>query len=235
MTQTIHRRFVPVHSHGVRTMKRSDDSDGDQLPQIGGRAAVFFDPEDRDGTEYPLWRDTFERIMPGAFDEIAADDVRALQNHDPRLLLGRSTAGTLALEVTDGGLDYLIDTPDTTVGRDTVVSLDRGDISGSSFAFHVVRASWKEEEGSDGVVWYREIEQVRTFDVGPVTYPAYSGTDSGTRGARSAVGVMSIDRRDTDHELNEIRASLQNHIREHYHEPQRRDRERALQLLNLPC
>lgn len=36
-----------------------------------------------------------EVIKPGAFDDVLGDDVRALFNHDPNFILGRSSAGTL--------------------------------------------------------------------------------------------------------------------------------------------
>ncbi|KAA6031356.1 HK97 family phage prohead protease, partial [Pantoea sp. F_11] len=49
-----------------------------------------------------------EIIKPGAFDNVLGDDVRALFNHDPNFILGRSAAGTLALSVDDKGLRYEI-------------------------------------------------------------------------------------------------------------------------------
>lgn len=44
-----------------------------------------------------------EIIRPGAFDEVLNDDVRALFNHDPNFILGRRSAGTLALTVDERG------------------------------------------------------------------------------------------------------------------------------------
>ena len=40
-----------------------------------------------------------EIIRPGAFDDVLGDDVRALFNHDPNFILGRSAAGALNLSV----------------------------------------------------------------------------------------------------------------------------------------
>lgn len=208
-------RFSPAGKAGVgvRTEKRANAADG-ELPDIVGMAAVYYNADDPEGTTYQLYDNVFERIMPGAFDAaVTRDDVRALQNHDPRLLLGRSTAGTLSLELRKDGLSYRITPPDTTAGRDTVTSLNRGDISGSSFAFLPTEGGvkWtKEEREVNGVkitLYFRDITDVELFDVGPVTYPAYSGTSSG---ARSRPGLLLLDQRsDGSAELATIRRSLE--------------------------
>lgn len=228
------RRFVPVERAKLTLQKRAEDDTG--LPKIIGTAAVFFRENDTDNTQYQLWSDTWERVLPTAFDGIADDDVRALANHDPRLLLGRSTAGTLRLKVTKTGLEYEVDTADNTAGRDTVVSLERGDMTGSSFAFYPVETTWTEEETTDGWRYFRNLEAVATEDVSPVTFPAYLGATSGTRGSRSACpGLTGFDRRSVDAELEAIRTELQSHLQEHYHAPKlrARERERRLKLLSL--
>lgn len=123
-----------------------------------------------------------EIIKPGAFDDVLEDDVRALFNHDPNFILGRRSAGTLALSVDGKGLRYDITAPDTQTIRDLVLApLSRGDISQSSFAFRVARdgEDWYQDE--DGVV-VREISKIsRLLDVSPVTYPAYQEADSAVR------------------------------------------------------
>ena len=120
-----------------------------------------------------------EQIEPGAFDEVMADDVRALFNHDPNYILGRTKPGTLRLSITDEGLVYEYDDPDTTYSRDLLKSMERGDITQSSFAFYVGDDSWgKDEDGND----IRTIKKIsRLFDVSPVTYPAYPDTSVGKR------------------------------------------------------
>lgn len=152
------------------------DGEGEDR-KIVGYAAVFYREGDQ-GSEYRLWDDAVERIMPGAFDGVGEDDVRALFNHDPSLLLGRSTAGTLSLTVDDLGLRYEIQPGDTTASRDVQAHLERGDLTGSSFGFRITNEEWqKRDDGPD----VRLVRGVELFDVGPVTFPAYESSSAGIR------------------------------------------------------
>lgn len=157
--------------------------DGDGPAVIEGYGAVYYDgtPE----TQFELWPGVVERIMPGAFDRaIREDDVRGLFNHQPDNVLGRKAAGTMRLTTDSKGLRYSLDVPDTTVGRDTVTSIERGDVTGSSFSFLIRAETWREEKTEEGhVLEIREIEEVELFDAGPVTFPAYEGTTTGVRSA----------------------------------------------------
>lgn len=125
-----------------------------------------------------------EMIKPGAFDNALKEkqDVRGLGNHLEWQVLGRSTVATMTLTSDDIGLYYEIDPPDTSYARDLITSIERGDISQSSFAF-AVRANgsvWKLIEDPNGNWrndrWERELSDLDLFDVSPVTFPAYPDT-----------------------------------------------------------
>jgi len=158
-------------------VERSSES-GSKTTTIRGYGAVFYrgTPE----TEFKIWDDMVERIMPEAFDRALKekDDVRALFNHDPSMVLGRRSAETLKLSTDNIGLLYEIPTGDTTVARDLIEHLRRKDISGSSFSFRTTDEDFRRENG----VIIREIRGVELFDVGPVTFPAYEATTAGVRG-----------------------------------------------------
>lgn len=159
---TVERRTIP-------TEVRADDEGG----KLAGYAAVFYRADDP-GTEFQLWPGLKERIMPGAFERaIAEDDVRGLFNHDANIVLGRNTAGTLALSEDGQGLRYVITPPSSRA--DVVESVERGDVTGSSFAFRVKAERYVEDPREEGAE-IREIEEVELFDVGPVTFPAYEGS-----------------------------------------------------------
>jgi len=157
---------------------------------VTGHAAVYYDAKDP-GTRYMLWDDVEERVAPGAFDRAIKDkqDTRALFNHDPSLVLGRTTAGTLRLSSDARGLRYEADAPDTQVGRDTVTLIKRGDVTGSSFGFRVVKDTVTKETRDGKSYYIRTIEDVDLYDVSPVTYPAYVGSDAGARAAIVARAV----------------------------------------------
>jgi hypothetical protein len=120
-----------------------------------------------------------ESIKPGAFANALKDsDTRALINHDPNHVLGRTKSGTLTLREDEVGLWYEVALPDTQDARDLITKIKRGDIDGNSFAFTVALDDWA---WSDDTI-RRVIEEVdQLYDVGPVTYPAYPQTSASVR------------------------------------------------------
>lgn len=159
-------------------------------PIIRGHAAVF----NRLSEDLGGFR---EKIAPGAFDRVLGDDVRALFNHDPNMILGRTASGTLRLSQDRTGLRYEIDPPDTQIGRDLTVSVRRGDISQSSFAFVVDEDSFEEDERGRVVRTIKRIK--RLLDVSPVTYPAYPD---------AAVGIHSLRQWRSRHDRRRTIAEL---------------------------
>lgn len=142
----------------------------DGKKRIVGHAAVF------NKVDGPSW--FRERIAPGAFkDSIGQDDVRALFNHDPNLVLGRNKAGTLELKEDKEGLWMAIDPPETQFARDLLVSIDRGDVSQASFAFETIDDEFNTEDGEE----VRTLTKVKLYDVSPVTFPFYEATDVSLR------------------------------------------------------
>jgi uncharacterized protein len=156
---TMERRFVPIES-----LQYEEEEDG--VMSIAGVAALFrAESQDLGGF--------VEVLEPGAFDDaIMMSDVRGLFNHDPNYILGRTKSGTMELEVREDGLHYRI--PNLPASRrDVWEAIQRGDVTGNSFAFTVERDRWEQRDGAP----LRIIEKVRElFDVGPVVYPAYSQT-----------------------------------------------------------
>lgn len=149
-----------------------------QPKKVRGYAAIYNQESENLGTDRYQFREVIE---PGAFDDVLKDDVRALFNHNPSLILARSKngEGTLKIGVDDVGLWYEFEAPDTQAGRDLMVSIERGDVDQSSFGFEVTREGQKWEETADGdkTILKRTILKVsRLHDVSPVTYPAYPDT-----------------------------------------------------------
>lgn len=122
-----------------------------------------------------------EVVAPGAGKKtLKEQDVRALFNHDPNLVLGRMGSGTLRMSEDDNGGAYEIDLPDTNAGRDVATLLERGDVIGSSFGFRTIDDAWS--EGEDGGL-VRTLKEFSLRDVGPVTFPAYLDSTSALKRA----------------------------------------------------
>ncbi|MDQ1111170.1 HK97 family phage prohead protease [Microbacterium testaceum] len=151
--------------------------------------AVVFDSPSRD---LGGW---FEEIAPEAFGAPDAEGrvdmalhtrVIARAEHDSRLLLGTTDAGTLRLYIDDVGVRYEVDLPDTGAGRDVAALAKRGDYRHSSFAFHALEVEWRENVA--GSLVRRVIRSVLS-DVAPVADPAYWAA---TTQMRSAVDIDAV-------------------------------------------
>jgi len=187
------RLRVNVRSEGDLTKPR----------EIVGYAAVFNQPTTLYEGRYWTWR---EVIRPGAFARAIREqhDVRSLFNHDANFVLGRTASGTLSLVEDETGLLSTTLPPDTQTVRDLVLTpIARGDMTGMSFAFTPKRADktvvTENPDGStvveaggirttirfegDRCIEEDEILDVELYDVSPVTYPAYEGTNVSARSA----------------------------------------------------
>jgi HK97 family phage prohead protease len=115
-----------------------------------------------------------EVVRRGAFTATLADghDILGLVDHDHTKLLGRTRNSTLRLQETDRGLEFEVDVPDTTLGRDVLAQAERGDLGGASFAFTVRKA------GESWAGTTRELRSLELYEVSVVSaWPAYSATE----------------------------------------------------------
>lgn len=145
---------------------RADEETGDRY--ISGYFSVF-------NSNYEMWQGASESIAPGAFDGALEDDIRCLVDHDTRLVLGRTTAGTLQLRVDAKGLwgEVKINNAD----QDAVnlyERVKRGDVDQCSFGFDILNEERTEDPETGDVHW--TIKQVKLYEVSVVTFPAYEET-----------------------------------------------------------
>lgn len=145
-----------------------------------GYAARFNAPTDLGGFS--------EVIRPGAFKRsLASDDaqkIRAIYEHDGRSLLGRVGAGSLRLKEDAEGLAFEIDLPDTQLGRDLAVLVERGDVAGCSFGFVAQRDAWS---GDD-----RELLDVDLHEITITANPAYDTTTVQVRGKQTRLTLAKL-------------------------------------------
>jgi len=126
-----------------------------------------------------------EQIQRGAFRKVLRQgaDVRFLFNHNPDLVMARSTVkdgpGSLRLSEDSTGLAVeatLVNTPAAANLRELVTT---GVVSGMSYHFSMRNGgqdTWNADYTERSVVQFGGLH-----DVGPVTYPAYPATDASMR------------------------------------------------------
>jgi hypothetical protein len=120
-----------------------------------------------------------ERIQPGAFKKTVtenADRIKVLFNHGFDPSVGNKPLGKPAvIEERAGGLWTETPLDDTSYNADLRASLRSGAIDGMSFAFDVIDEEWNEDRSE------RTIREVKLYEFGPVTWPAYESTSAGIR------------------------------------------------------
>lgn len=135
-----------------------------------------------------------ERIHPEAIsiDQIRNSDIFALFNHEDGMVLGRTGAGTLKLDLREDGLYYEINVPNTVAGNELLEHITRGEMYGTSFAFSLPSDGSGEvwSKGEDGNI-YRDITNIEfIFEISPVFTPAYPTT---TVSARSLEKIQELN------------------------------------------
>jgi len=138
-----------------------------------------------------------ERIAPGAFD-LNVRDIKALWSHDSSRVLGSTRVKTLKLEEKSNGIDFELDLPDTTTGKDAVESIQRGDIDAMSFGFMVHEDNFEQIDGD--IV--RTVLRGDLIEISPVAFPAYSQTDVSAE-LRERIASFTDTEAEEDHEEEE--------------------------------
>ena len=145
---------------------RAAESDGKKY--IEGYFSTF-------GGIYELWPGATESVDPHAFDETLNEDIRALIDHETRLVLGRNRAGTLELKPDAYGLWARIDiNVADTDATNLHARVGRGDVSQCSFGFDILEE--ETEISDDGLKIHWTIKKVKLYEVSCVTFPAYKDT-----------------------------------------------------------
>ena len=119
-----------------------------------------------------------ERIMPGAFDGVlnrqrGRSDLVSYYNHNPDILLGRESSGTLKVWSDDKGVGFEVVPPSSRA--DILELVARRDVKGASFTFSLDKngESFTTDENGRAI---REVRAATIYELGPVVQPAYPAT-----------------------------------------------------------
>ncbi len=145
----------------------------------------------------------YERIKREFLEEADMSDVLATFNHNFDQIFGRSSSGTLTLEIDDTGVKYRFELPDTSYASDLAVMTQRKDIKGSSFGFLIDFRDYEFEERGDSEVVAYPTKIERILDIGPVVNPAYPSTTAENRSAFAVAAENYIEKRAMENESEE--------------------------------
>lgn len=152
-------RFAPTQ------FRAAEDS---EKKYIEGYFSVF-------GDVYRMGDKMSESIDNAAFNETLGDDIRALINHETRLVLGRTTIGTLTLRVDEHGLWGRIEINENDVDAMNLwYRVQRGDVDQCSIGFEILEEKTSVDDATGAVHW--TILRVKLWEVSVVTFPAYEQT-----------------------------------------------------------
>lgn len=181
---------------------RAEDTDSGSI--LTGRPIVYNSRTDLG------WFD--EIIESGALDNADLTDVRFLVNHDmSRIPVARSRRNngnsTMQLMPNEFGMDIRakIDTVNNSESRALRSAVERGDITGMSFAFSVDDEEWTELETDHPTRHIKKIGSV--VEVSAVTFPAYDATEINARSKEALDNARAAleKARSTDAKLLESR------------------------------
>lgn len=149
---------------------RTRNEGGD--PIIEGYFVVF------DGT-YNIADGVTESVDRDAFNETIGGDIRILVDHDTRLVLGRTGAGTAQVRVDERGVWGHVDiNPNDSDAVNAHARVERGDVTQGSFGFDILDEETEYRE--DGSVHFT-IKKVELYELSVVTFPAYEETSISAR------------------------------------------------------
>ena len=173
-------RYIPASMQA-----RSEDSG----PVIACYFAVFNTPTE-------LWPGCIEQIAPGAFASSLSGDVRALIDHETRLVLGRTVPETLTLREDATGLygEIKINEHDSDA-MNLYARVQRGDVTQCSFGFDIVAEDYVASPDGQTCTW--TIRDVVLYEVSIVTFPAYDATSAVARagGDNDTLKNIRLERR----------------------------------------
>lgn len=166
-----------------------ETDDGQKGRTIEGYAVVF-GVRSVNLTPWSSVREVYEIMEPGCItnDLLNRSDVVLTAFHNNQIILGRwrEGKGTLSLMLDERGLKISCTLAETRTASELLTSIERGDITGMSFAFTAdeednengvsyERTDTKTKDGKE--VWLRHVKKVTgLYDVTIAGHPAYKQT-----------------------------------------------------------
>lgn len=188
-------------------VRSEDDSESDGLT-LEGYAAVF-----NQETEINSWEGSFvETIAQGAFKKTIRERTPVMQfDHGRHPLVGSIPIGTIeSLSEDESGLAVVGRMAQNWLMEPVREAIANGTVNGMSFRFDVIKEEWRDNQDKilrdpneiARLLWNpedrgplkRTLKELRVHELGPVVFPAYSGTSVGLRASQLADWVTTDER-----------------------------------------
>lgn len=150
-------------------------------------------------TTIDSWEGTFrERVAPTALNRTLRNNggqVKVLFNHGMDPSIGNKPLGKPVRMKPDAiGLDTETPLSETSYNDDLIALMNDGAIDGMSFRFQVVKDEWiRAKDPTTKKLPERTITELRLFEFGPVTFPAYEATTVGIRSRTDFDAWLGLD------------------------------------------
>ncbi len=197
MPKPIERRIFATELTVVESKHRS------AVPTLRGYASVFNQIDGPAGAR--------EMVAPGAFSRSlrAGDPVTALWNHNPDFVIASTKNDSLRLSEDSHGLLAEMTPIDTPTIRDLVIKpIQEGLVNKMSFGFETVKDEYTTDAGGP----LRVLRDLTLFDVSPVVFPWYEGTDISARGKQFAGFLQQMDLEAAQTLTSLLTQKLANHL-----------------------
>ncbi|MBQ4388013.1 MAG: HK97 family phage prohead protease [Prevotella sp.] len=197
----------------VSNLHIREAEDGQKSRTVEGYAVVF-GVRSVNLTPWSSIREVYEIMEPGCItnDLLNRSDVVLTAFHNNQIILGRwrQGKGTLTLSLDERGLKISCTLADTRTADELLTSIERGDISGMSFAFTAdeednengvsyERTDTKTKDGKE--VWLRHVKKVTgLYDVTIAGHPAYTQTSIEAREAADKFFDQHCPKQETEEE-----------------------------------
>lgn len=190
-TVTLHngRRSVDMPTDAAGHVRRMARMDTPQITRAAGDGGIvgfngkFIPFGQRQWIGSKRWG-YWEVNVPGCITKTVQEktgtnnDITLNRDHDNKLLLARTSNGTLRITHDEqyGRVDA--DLGDYSYTKDIEVAIARKDLTGMSYAFDIIDWSWDTAEDGHDILYIREME---LFDTAIVGMPANVDTDTNLR------------------------------------------------------
>ena len=185
-----------IRAIGEITERASRQIKGLAIP-VESRSALLYSKDKK-------FYETIERsaITP---ELIAANDIKLYVNHDASqgtFARSKYGEGSLKLEITDRGLEFTTELPETQKGDELLRGIERGDYDAISFRMIVGKDHYDPRPNEDGT-WNRYIDNIRWLDEISILSqtPAYNSTNVDLRSLEQA--EKNYEERQKEEELKE--------------------------------